>query len=169
MEKLYQSSPGLSVPPEYVSQSLQWTLKSPKTNTLADGLIERTSTCQMKQNQKPCTKRKKVINRGKRSKTLSEVKPVKNVSKKLQSFLEISPFQKEFLPSYKLRNHAYEQQNPFGLKEESLLTKKIPESIESSRFVSHRERMSGDFDSRKNSQSIKFERRPRIFVKLKLS
>ena len=35
----------------------------------------------MKQNQKLCIKRKKVINRGKRSKTLSEVKPVENISK----------------------------------------------------------------------------------------
>ena len=51
---------------------------------------------------------KKVINRGKRSKTLSEVKPVKNISKNLQSFLEISPVQKEVLLSHKLRDHAYE-------------------------------------------------------------
>ena len=29
--------------------------------------------------------------RGKRSKTLSEVKPVKNINKNLQSFLEIRP------------------------------------------------------------------------------
>ena len=34
---------------------------------------------------------------------------------------------------------------------------KLPESIESSRFVSHRMRMLGEFDSRKDSQSIKFE------------
>ena len=31
-----------------------------------------------------------MIDKGQRSKTLSEVKPVKNVSKNLQSFLEIS-------------------------------------------------------------------------------
>ena len=37
-----RSSPGLSVPPEQVSQSLWWMLKSPKTNTLADGLIKGT-------------------------------------------------------------------------------------------------------------------------------
>ena len=43
IEKLYQNSPDLSGPPEYVSQSLWWTLKSPKTNTLADRLLERTS------------------------------------------------------------------------------------------------------------------------------
>ena len=51
---------------------------------------------------------KKVINRGKRSKTLSVVKPVENISKNLQSFLEISPMQKEVLPSHKLQDHAYE-------------------------------------------------------------
>ena len=37
------------------------------------------------------TKAKKVIVRGKRSKTLSEVKPVKNISKRLLSFLEMVP------------------------------------------------------------------------------
>ena len=74
----------------------------------------------MKQNQKPCITRKKVIDRGKRSKTLSEVKQVKNISKNLQSFLEISPMQKEVLPSHKLRHHAYEYWNPFGLKEDNL-------------------------------------------------
>ena len=42
---------------------------------------------------------KKVIGRGKRSKTLSAVKPVENISKNLQSFLEIGPVQKEDLPS----------------------------------------------------------------------
>ena len=51
---------------------------------------------------------KKVINRGKRSKTLSEVKLVENISKNLQSFLEISPVQKEVLLSQKLQDHAYE-------------------------------------------------------------
>ena len=51
---------------------------------------------------------KKVIDRGKRSKTLSEVKQVENISKNLQSFLEISLVQKEDLPSHILRDHAYE-------------------------------------------------------------
>ena len=54
---------------------------------------------------------KKVIDRGKRTKTLSEVKLVENISKNLQSFLEISPVQKEVLLSHKLRDHAYEYQN----------------------------------------------------------
>ena len=51
---------------------------------------------------------KKVINRGKRSKTLSEVKPSENISKYRQSFLEISPVQKEDLLLHKLQDHAYE-------------------------------------------------------------
>ena len=50
---------------------------------------------------------KKVIDRGKRSKTLSEVKSVENISKNPQSFLEISLMRKEDL-SHKLQDHAYE-------------------------------------------------------------
>ena len=41
---------------------------------------------------------KKVIDRGKRSKTLSNVKIVENISKNPQSFLEIIPVKKEVLP-----------------------------------------------------------------------
>ena len=44
--------------------------------------------------------------RGKRRKTLNEVKPVKNKNKNLQSFLEISPVQNEVFPSHKLQDHA---------------------------------------------------------------
>ena len=58
---------------------------------------------------------KKVIDRGKRSKTLSEVKPVGNINNYLQSFLEISPMQKEVFPSHKLQDHAYEQEYQEGL------------------------------------------------------
>ena len=68
----------------------------------------------MKQNQKPCTKTKKVINRRKRTNILSEVNPDENI----ETFLEISPMQKQVLPSHKLWGHAYECQNPFGFKEE---------------------------------------------------
>ena len=74
----------------------------------------------MKLNQNPCTKTKKVINRRKRNKTLSEVKPVENISKNLHSFLEISPAQKEGLLSHKLQDHAYEYKNLFRLKEDNL-------------------------------------------------
>ena len=57
---------------------------------------------------KTMQKTKNVIDRGKRGKTLSEVKPVENISKNLQSFLEIRPVQKEVLPLHKLQEHAYE-------------------------------------------------------------
>ena len=45
---------------------------------------------------------------GDRYKTLSKVTPVENISENSQSFLEISPVQKEVLPSHELRDHAYE-------------------------------------------------------------
>ena len=48
-----------------------------------------------------------MIDKGKRSKTLNEVKLVKNISENLHSFLEINPVQKEVL-SHKLQDHAYE-------------------------------------------------------------
>ena len=51
---------------------------------------------------------KKVIDRGKRSKTLSEVTSVENISKNPQSFLEITHVQKRILASYKLQDHTYE-------------------------------------------------------------
>ena len=63
---------------------------------------------------------KKVIDRGKNSRTLSEVKPVNNISKNLQSFLVISPVQKEVLLSHTLREHAYQYKNPFRLKKDNL-------------------------------------------------
>ena len=53
---------------------------------------------------------------------------------------------------------------PFRKKGRYPLTEKLPESIESSRFASHRARMSGDFDTRKDMQSTKFEQRPITFV-----
>ena len=52
-------------------------------------------------------KDEKLINRGKRCKTLSQVKLVENISKNPQSFLEINPVEKEFLHPHKLQNHAY--------------------------------------------------------------
>ena len=52
-------------------------------------------------------KMKKGIDKGKRSKTLSSGKPVKKISKHLQSFVEISPVQKEVLPLHKLQDCAH--------------------------------------------------------------
>ena len=54
------------------------------------------------------TQRWRLINGGKRSKTLSEVKPVENISKNLQRFLEISPVPMKVISSHKLQDHAYE-------------------------------------------------------------
>ena len=51
---------------------------------------------------------RKVIDRGKRSKTLNEVKPVENISKDPEIFLGVSPKQKEAHPSHKLQDHAYQ-------------------------------------------------------------
>ena len=42
----------------------------------------------------------------------------------------------------------------------------MPELIESSRFVSHRARMPGEFDSSYDSKSTQFKRQPLIFTKL---
>ena len=52
------------------------------------------------------TLHKDEIDRGKRSKTLSEVKPVKNISGNLHCLLEISHVQKEVFLSHELRDHA---------------------------------------------------------------
>ena len=70
------------------------------------GLLREPHLCYMKENQNRYTKMKKVIDRDKRSKALSEVKPGENISKNLKSFLEIRPVQKEFLPSRRLEDHA---------------------------------------------------------------
>ena len=57
-------------------------------NTLANGLIERTSSMLDKKESKTVHNDEGDL-RGKRSKTLSEVKLVGNICKNLQSFLEI--------------------------------------------------------------------------------
>ena len=83
-------------------------VKFQKANTLAEGLITRISSMLDEIDQKPCITIKNVIDRGKRSKALSEVKLVENISKNLQSFLERSPVQKEIFLSNNLQDHGYE-------------------------------------------------------------
>ena len=61
----------------------------------------------MKQNKK-LHKDEEGTDRGKRSKTLSEVKSVKNLSKNSYSFLEIRLMQKELLLWHKLQDLASE-------------------------------------------------------------
>ena len=51
---------------------------------------------------------KRLIDRGKRSKTLSKIEPFENISKNLKNFLEIRLMQKEALPPNELQDHAYE-------------------------------------------------------------
>ena len=50
---------------------------------------------------------KTVIDRGKKSKTLSEGKSAENISMNLQNFIEINPMEKEDLLSHKLQDNAY--------------------------------------------------------------
>ena len=50
-----------------------------------------------------------MIDRGQRSNKLNEVKPVENINKNSQDFLEISVVQKEFLHSHNLQDHAYDR------------------------------------------------------------
>ena len=90
----------------------------------------------MKQNQKPSTKTKKVIDRGKRSKTWNKVKPVEIINKNQKSFLEISPVQNEVLRSHKPQHSTYGKQNPFGLKKDNP-SREIARIIEQSKFISH--------------------------------
>ena len=54
----------------------------------------------------------------------------------------------------------------FQLKRRYPPSEKFPESIESSKFVSHRARISGEFDSRKYSHSTKLGQRPQILVNI---
>ena len=51
---------------------------------------------------------KKEIDRGKRSKTLSQVKPAENISKNLQFSRDKSCAKSPALLSHKLPNHAYD-------------------------------------------------------------
>ena len=48
-----------------------------------------------------------MIDRGRRSKTLNDVKSVKNINKNPENFLEIDPSQKEVPPLHKQEDLAY--------------------------------------------------------------
>ena len=43
----------------------------------------------------------------------------------------------------------------------------LPESVESSKFLSHGAKMSGEFDLKRNSHSTKFKGRPQILLELR--
>ena len=75
--------------------------KSPKTKTAA-GLIKRTSPMLDEIESKTVHKAEEG-DRQRKKKTMSEVKPVENINKNLQSFPEIRPVQKEVLLSQTAR------------------------------------------------------------------
>ena len=126
-------------------------------------------------------KDKEVIYRGKRSQTMREVKSVENLSKNLQSFLEISPVIELFRINNELlliSKWAYNWKmlfnpNPSKPVQEVLFLRKKKVQIHPTVIlnnnpsqstsinlviqVSYRARISGEFDSRKDSYSIKFE------------
>ena len=60
--------------------------------------------------------------------------------------------------------HMTMTMNSFGLKEDNLSQRNCQNQLSRS-GLSHTEQVSGEFDSRKDLQSTKFERRPQIFVK----
>ena len=64
---------------------------------------------------------------------LNEVQSVENTTKNPQSFQQTIHMQKK-------------KQNPFELKEVNSFKEKLLESIEYSKFVSHKARISGEFD-----------------------
>ena len=105
-------------------------------------------------------------NRGKRSKTLSEVKPVRR-----RNEVRIC---RVFWDKFHAEGSSFSAETARPciwvtiLSDEwkITLTEKLPESIELSKLISHGARMSGEFNSRKDSYSTKFNWRPQIFVKL---
>ena len=60
----------------------------------------------MKLHRKPFTENRTVKDRGKRSKSQNEVKPVENISKNTKSFLGRSPVQQEGPPSHKMQERT---------------------------------------------------------------
>ena len=56
--------------------------------------------------------------------------------------------------------------NPFGLKKDNLPQRNCQNQLSHPGLSHIRAITSGEFDSREDSQSTKFERRPQIFVKL---
>ena len=70
---------------------------------------------------------------------------------------------KEGSPSHKLQKHAYDQQNPFELKEDNPSQKSCQLSCPS--LHCKKQELSEEFDSRKVSQLTKSEQQPQLLVK----
>ena len=101
-----------------------------------------------------------MIDRGKRSKTLSEVKLVENISKNLQRFAK----RKSFL--YINSETIHEYYNPFKLKEDNLSERNFQNQLSHPGFSHIEQECQESLISRKDSHSTKFEQRPQIFLKL---
>ena len=97
---------------------------------------------------------------------MNEIKPVRNINTCPESFLDRSPLQKEVHILHINCKTMHMSNVIFPDYRKITLTKTLQQSLEPSTFVSHRAWMSGEFDSRKDSDLIKFERRPQILVKL---
>ena len=102
-----------------------------------------------------------------RKKKWSEVKLVENISKSAHRVFWRYVLCKRnslFHINCKTMHMSYRIFSDYRVTPQN--NKKLPESIESSKFVSHRERISGEFVSKKDSHSTKLEPRPAISVKL---
>ena len=99
-------------------------VKSPKKNTLTDGLIEKTSSVL------DAAASKTVQRTGKRRKELSEVKPLENKNKNQQSFLEACRVQKEVFFHINCET-IHMSIRIFRIKGRYPRTEKLPESMKS--------------------------------------
>ena len=95
-----------------------------------------------------------MIDGGKRSKTLSQVKPVKNISKSPQSFLEMVPCKRN---CFHINCKSMHISNRILTNERKVTPQR--EIIKISSVIQ-------EFDSRKDLHFKKIEQRPRIFVKV---
>ena len=95
-----------------------------------------------------------MLDRGKGIKTRSLVKPAKNKWKSA----EFCKIRAKGSPSFtENARPCIQVVESFWIKARELVTEKLRESIKPTRSVSHTGRTSGEFDSMKDSQSIKFE------------
>ena len=101
--RLWESRSGIQV-----VKLTTWTRLFEVDKQLAHGLMKRTWSMLDEIESKTVQKDWEGDHRGKRNKTLSEIKPVENTTKNMQSFLEVSSLQDELLVSHKLQDYTYE-------------------------------------------------------------
>ena len=98
-----------------------------------------------------------VIDRGKGSKIQNEVKKVENINKNPQSFLKTSPLQNEVSSSHKLQKLCMSNRILSNYKK--VTPHREIARTNSSFQVSHKTRISGESESKKNSHPTKLGRR----------